>query len=370
MRLLPTLLALSALSLAACKPQVDLDDTGTGGGPGGGSGGGGDLSTAVLATVAEDYSVGALATVDLDDWSVTDGIVDVSGDVATVASGGRIFHLDRYGYDTVRIYEPGEWGAPEAEFALADLANPHDVEVCAGKAFITQHGATSLAIHDPDTGAELGAVDLSAWADADGLPEASGAVLGGDGRLYVAVQSFDRDNGWASAGGAVLAVDCEAEAVVESWELASPSVTLDHADDSRILVEEQDVGLFSLDLATGELSEPLITEEALGAGLGGVAAWGDRAVITTVTEDYRYTVACLELDGSGEIRTLEESENYLIGLVGNAAGEAWIAARTHWATAEDPPPNGAIVYDIESCTSLTAGAPIETLLAPMSITFY
>ena len=73
------------------------------------------------------------------------------------------------------------------------------------KAYISRYERTHLLIVNPVTGDSLGAVDLSAFADADGLPEVSLLVLY-DNHLFVACQRLDRDNGWVPTDVSVIAV--------------------------------------------------------------------------------------------------------------------------------------------------------------------
>ena len=64
---------------------------------------------------------------------------------------------------------------------------------------------TSLLIVNPQDGAELGQIDLSAFVDADGLPEVSQIVRVGD-RLYLSCQRLDRNGGWGPADVSYLIV--------------------------------------------------------------------------------------------------------------------------------------------------------------------
>ena len=87
------------------------------------TGGAGD-TVAVLATVADDFSLGALATVNLQTWNISDGLAPISGDPVVVAAGQWLVQLNRYNYDTVRLYQPSAWLQPLWEVSLADGANP------------------------------------------------------------------------------------------------------------------------------------------------------------------------------------------------------------------------------------------------------
>lgn len=327
--------------------------------------GDGTHSTAVLATVSNDYAVGALATARLDGFAVTDEIVDLSGDPVVVASGGYVFQINRLSYDNVRVYDPGDWSAPVVEFALPDSANPHDVEVCDGKAFITQYGRNDIGIYDPTSGILSGVVDLSRYDDGDGTPEASHMVKASNGKLYVAYQNLDRNDGWGSVGGGVVEIDCTSNAITNQWDFASPSVHSHAPDESKVVVYESEVGLHVLDTASGAAT--LVLDEAsVGAGILGYAAGQTGAVVTLADASYNYGIGCIDLSG-WSYSLAEMVDNYVANVSGNDRGEAWISARTHWSNpAAD---NGAIVYDIDSCSALTT-TPVSTVLAPSSITFY
>ncbi len=354
-------LFLLPLLLVACAPSVDEKRSAV---PTGGSSGTGQ-GVAVLATVSDDYATGALATVQLDDWSVTDTIVDISGDPAVDHAGDWVFQLDRYGHDTVRAYRPGAWGAPEAEWALADGANPHAVAWCDGAAFITEYDAPGIGVWDPARGLVQGRVDLSEHADGDGIPEASSAVVGANGRLYVGAHHFDRDDGWSEAGGAVLEIDCAARAVTASWAVPTPDVFA-HPGADTLLVASRDGSLRTLDPATGTLSASLL-DRPLPGNVSALAAWGEHAVAVLADADYAYSVHCVSLD-DGSHTPIESRANFLTAAEANDRGEVWIAARLHW---DDPGgATGTLVYDAETCASLTGPDLIQTLLAPYSIAFF
>ncbi len=347
------------LFAVACAPKVDetaLVATGTPGAS----------DAAVLATVSEDYSVGALATVDLETWAVADTLTDISGDPAVVVSGGYVFQLDRFGYDTVRVYTPGAFSEPIAEFALEDLANPHDVVVCDGLAFLSAYGGAELAVHDPRTGHREGGVDLSAFDDGDGSPEPSRLVLAPNGKVYAGLHQFDQGKGWVATGGTIVEVDCATRAVTNSWAAPTPDVYDNPGAPSNVLVHSASTGFYLLDTDSGALSDLLLADATIGASVDGVAAWGDGAVVTTFDDAYGYAVGCVDLT-AWTYAEAERSPNYLTGIAANDRGEVWIGARTHWATPGAP--NGALVYDGASCEART-DAPITTLLAPFSVAFY
>lgn len=354
-------LVLSALFIGGCAPSVPEKRASA---PTGESSGDGQQH-ALVATVSEDYATGALATVRLDDWAVDDTLVDVSGDPAVFFVGGTIYQLDRYLNDTVRTYAPGEYGAPEHEWALEEGANPHTVAWCDGLAVVVAYGRDQLTMWD--NGLLQGTVDLSDYADADGIPEVSTAVVGDNGRLYLGAHQFDRDDGWSEAGGLVLEVDCAARAVTQSWDVPTPDVYANPGQPGTVLVAGRDDGIRTLDVETGTLSAPVVAPEAIPGTVSAMAAWGDHAVIALFDEDDHYSVHCATL-GDGTVELIEARTNFLTTAVANDRGEVWVSARTHWA---DPTgETGTLVYDADRCASLTTQGAIPTLLAPFGITFY
>src|SRR5690606_31032144 len=126
--------------------------------------------------------------------------------------------IDRLQADVIRAYDPGRWSEPRWEVSVGTGANPHDIALCGGRLFVSRYEHDHLLVLDPDTGAEVGTVDLSDLSDADGLPEASDLeVL--DGRFYVGLHRLDRLAGWTSApGGRLVEVDCDAMEATDDWE--------------------------------------------------------------------------------------------------------------------------------------------------------
>ena len=108
----------------------------------------------IMATVAMDYSVGALATFDTETSTLTENISSISGDPALVMDGGWLWQLNRYQYDTLRKYDPSNLQVPVAEISLAPdvgSSNPHDVAVCGDALYVSLYGSDSLPILDLDS---------------------------------------------------------------------------------------------------------------------------------------------------------------------------------------------------------------------------
>lgn len=353
------------LLLTACPPSVDFPDTD---GPDPDTGSPGDWTTAVVATVSASYSTGTVAAVSLADWTVEDELFVASGDPAVSASEGSVFQLNRYGHDAVRRYDPGAWAAPRWEQALDDQSNPHAARVCAGEVFVTLYGGDVLAVLDLETGEPIDAVDLSAWGDGDGVgPEASTLVAWGD-RLYAGLNRLDRAGGWADAGGAVVEIDCEARAVTRAWMVGGNTSVHPWPGGDGLLVlaraHGEDVsGVYALDPDADTLS----LRVELPGEPADVAAWGERAVATSLAEDGSgYTLHCLDLS-AGELLSSEETDSYLTAAASDDRGRAWVARGLSWVDPEAP--TGLDVVDIATCETQTT-TPIRLSLHPVSLAFY
>jgi hypothetical protein len=330
-------------------------------------------TTAVVSTVARDYSVGALATVDLDSMQIREELATISGDARVAFDDGTLAVLNGYGADTVRLYEPGVWSAPRVEFGVSDGSptNPHDAAICGGRLFVLLYETSAIAIHDPESGDLLGSVPLDAYADGDGLPEPWNLVEI-EGALYVALNRLDRDDGWSDRGGLVVEVPCDGEAVVRTWATAGNPMVHRWWDDERILVSTRAYdgdpgGLSILDTRDGSYT-PLVGQDTLGGTADEATAFGSRAIVAALAPDYASTaIQCVDLE-TGAVETLDTTVDFVTAVVGNERGEAWIGTDWGWVDPDAARP-GLRVFDVATCTERTE-EPLELAFAPYSLTFY
>ena len=354
-------MALTTVGLMACKGGEDggLDDTNpVAEGP-----------LAVVTTVAQDYATGGFATVSLDDWTVNDNLFLTTGDAAVSVNDGVIYQLNRYGYDNVRRYTPGEWAAPMWERSTGDRSNPYDAATCAGKLFVSLYNDDTLAVLDPTTGDLLSEVDLSEAVIQGGPePEATEIIVRGDS-LYVALNGLDQANGWESVGGAVVEVDCVGEAVTGRWAVGG-NTELHAWDGAGLLVSSESIdgagaGVWSLDPDEDELTK-LIDGDRLGGTISDVAAAGVDALILTPSVDYAtFTMTCADL-ATGALTELGTFSEYLPKVEVNDRGEAWVIARWGWADPTNDKP-GIYVVDLATCTLKNPDDPITFTLAPYDL---
>lgn len=330
-------------------------------------GGGPDVVTsfpgphAVVTTAAADYSVGALAIVDLDDLEVHDDVAALTGDPVVSVDGGWVFQLNRYNYDTLRAYRPGEYAAPEADLQLPDRSNPYDAAVCDGLVFTALYDEDHLLVHDPDGWLQVGEVDLSAFADGDDVGPEPASVMAWDGALYVAMQRRRRHEDWALDEGAIARVDCGTLAVTDAWQMGANLRLTADADGAPLVYgephEDEAGGMWRVDGARVYVSS--------GPVVDGVAVVGDRAVVSAHDpETWAATIGCVDL-GTGAWTPVEETDSYVVAVAAGPDEAVWVAKRTGWIDPDRAPAELAR-WDPVSCAPVGA---VHTALEPFAVGF-
>jgi hypothetical protein len=328
-------------------------------------------STAVVTTVASDYSTGSIAAVDMDAWTASDELFVTSSDPSVVAEDGWVFQINRYGHDSVRKYSAGDWAAPLWEQSMGEYSNPQDVEICNGDLFVSLYGANHMAVVDLETGVSKGQVDLSAFADTDGVSPEAASIVEVDGKLYVGLQQMDTTQTyWASEGGKVVEVDCASMAVTQSWNVGGNTNLMAWPDSGKVIAGaeafgDDTAGLYVIDTVAGTKTQ-LVDSASLGVNILDVAVVGDKAMAVSVKADWSaYVLSCMDLS-TGTILSSVETDSYLTSISANNRGEAYVTAGSSWI---DPSaPSGLAVYDVESCTA--KGDWMSFSMYPTSVAFY
>jgi hypothetical protein len=308
---------------------------------------------AVIAASTPDYATGALAVVGLDDLAVARNLTTTHPDAVVRARDGAVWVLHRLGGDVVRRYVPGAWAAPAWEVSVGRGANPHDLGHCDGALLVTRYEASTAWWLDPDSGAQLGAIDLSEHADEDGVPELSDAVSLGD-VVLVGAQRLGRLDGWAPLPeGALVAVDCATREAVDAWSVGPNPVLVAAPGGALVLTDD------GVSFADGDTVTPWPVADALPAGLVDAAADADGAVVIAREADGHHQLACV--DAEGRVVEGPRLAQYLPD-VALAGSRALVAARRGWA---DPDALGfLLVLDRTSCTEV---ARVDVGLEPFSV---
>lgn len=158
-------------------------------------------SPTTLVVTTTDFTTGAITIVETDGTLRPDVAVG-SPDAIPYPSPDGLAVVHRFGYDFIDLLDRSTWrsrGQHALEAADADSPNPHAIVFDdEGLGFVTLFGSASMQVLDPTAPpgeAVVDSIDLSAFADEDGRPEASLAVRCGD-TLWVGVERLDVPGGY------------------------------------------------------------------------------------------------------------------------------------------------------------------------------
>lgn len=176
--------------------------------------------TAVVSTVAPDYSSAAHSVIAVDPLGgpravQNDLLPTATSDITVAAYQNFFYRIERFQANNVTKFDISAPDTPVWQFSTNDAgdtgsSNPYDLLfVSAEKAYLLRYGTTRAWIVNPSaadaSGFKIGELDLGAYADEDGIPEMSGGTVAG-GKVFIALQRLDQDNGWIPANTAYIAV--------------------------------------------------------------------------------------------------------------------------------------------------------------------
>jgi hypothetical protein len=267
------------------------------------------------------------------------------------------------------------------QFSVAGAGlNPRDIEaITPDRAYITLYESNSILICNPLTGATLGSIDLSAFADGDGLCEMDQMARVGD-RVFVAVQAMERRTSpWTTTGGSRLVViDTTTDAIVDVDPLTPEPDAIPltgqnpywrmHFDGrlGRLLLVAsgsfllRDGGLEVVNPFTLQSEGFLVDEGALGGELLDFAVVDD-AVGWALTNDSQFNTCLVAFDpstGSVAAPTYCTNGFQLSDLELSLDGRLFVSDRT-------PSNPGVRVFDAADGAALAG--PISTGLPPFDL---
>jgi len=325
---------------------------------------------ALVATIADDYSLGAVATISLAHLSIDDTLSPTSGDAVIRATDSHAVLLNRLNTDTVQVFSE-TLREPDTEIALPDLSNPQDAVFCDDKLWVSLHNSDTMPIFDIENSLMVGSVNLEEWAGTDGHAEAS-TMVRQESSVFLAVQEIRQDDAWVSDGGTILQIDCQSTAVIGQFEIG-PSPVLKTGTEENLLGYKTgiygdldgEVGLFDVD---GGETHPLVRESSLGIDIHDFAFSQNHLVYSVASEDWDFQLHCQNLT-TGEIQSSPVTSSYLSDLSMDDQGRLWVSKRTGWSSGA-PEPSGLDVIDPSTCQSfLTGGTPLQLTLPPFNVAF-
>lgn len=342
-----------------------------------------DERVAIVSAASCDFATGGLAAVDVDDFTVLERVIgSVEADSIVRVRDNRVFVVNRFSGSSVQEIDPDDALKTLWRCNVGAGSNPHDIVLIApDKAYVTRYDAISIAIVDPSVGKSCegfvrGYIDLSPWADADGIPEMDQMVRIGD-RVFVAVQRLDRDDFFRpAANGALVVLDVATDAAIGTVELEltnpfteTKGLVYDAALE-RILVGGPGTLFSDLDDGGIEAVDPkslaslgvLLTGADLGGDLSDFTMLGSsRGYAIVAAESFEASVIEFDLASGVSGGPLITSQQLLSDIEVTEDGHLWLADRDCF----DP---GLRVFDVATNQEITA-EPIYPGLTPFTLDF-
>ena len=332
-----------------------------------------------LFVITTDFSTGSTAFLAANAAEAEVNLLGIHSDAVGHYHDGRVYIVNRLGQDNILVLDAMDLRTPLTQFSVGNGANPHDIEIVApDKAYVTRYDVASLLIVNPQNGAELGEIDLSTFADADGLPEVSQIVRVGD-RLYLSCQRLDRNSGWGPADVSYLiVVDLATDTLVD----VDPNVegvqgiALSAANPNSMAVVGEQIAVGVVvnfgDRAGGVEIVDTATNRSLGLAVSEEDLGGDITFMVLVDQTRGYAVVADE-NFANSVRPFDLSsgnvgaplENISGGFIPNLAvdGDRLIVADR--GSFSDPASAGLKFYN--AATGAFLSGPIDTGLPPQDI---
>ncbi len=159
------------------------------------------VQKAVVATVSPDWSSGAHSIINVQPpRTAQNNLVPTISDITVAAYGKYFYRIERYMADNVTKFDVNNpttpiWQYSTMDPGAVDSSNPYDlVFLNANLAVLIRYGATTawvvnLAAPNQDA-FKIGELDLSSYADADGIPEMTSGVIA-DNKLFILLQRLE-----------------------------------------------------------------------------------------------------------------------------------------------------------------------------------
>ena len=191
-------------------------------------------SIAFVQTVSPDYSSSEVVTIDADSKQVITGYyLKDKSDYTLVTYKDAIYHIGRYGIDTIDKYLASSAFTPSWSYSTQDnedsvSRNPYAIAFASDeKAYVLRYGSSKVWIVNPNaTQAEefkIGELDLSSYVENNsGNTPSPAAAKVADGKLFIAMQRID-DN-WSPQTAYVAVFDTNTDTEIETNASTADSV--------------------------------------------------------------------------------------------------------------------------------------------------
>ena len=215
--------------------------------------------TAIVGSVAADFTSGAHAVIGpvSDPSLIADNVLPTVSDITVAAEGDFFYRIERFSGENITKFSTASPSTVVWQYSTADpsdiaSSNPRDlVFINANEGYVLRYGSTTAwqvnLAATSQASFKTGELDLSPYADQDGLPEMDGGVVV-DGKLFVTLQRLNRNAGWCPTNTSYVAVFDTATNTEIDTGIANPDgvmgIPLPIRNPEKIVYVEGDIYVF------------------------------------------------------------------------------------------------------------------------------
>jgi hypothetical protein len=184
---------------------------------------------AAVVNSAADFSSGAHSVITVNPVggprTSQNDLLPTLSDLTVSAYGKYFYRLGRFMMDNVAKFDIANPTTAVWQYSTLDdgdsvSSNPFGIVFASEqKAYLLRYGKTKAWIINPSTTSEktfkIGELDLTGYADADGIPEMAGGVIV-DGKLFIIIQRMNRDDSWAPGTAYVSVFDVSTDTEIDT----------------------------------------------------------------------------------------------------------------------------------------------------------
>lgn len=328
----------------------------------------------VALVTTTDYMSGAISSIAGDSMDATNQLSVVHSDTVCRydSTTNKMYLVHRMGSDAVTVLDPDTFEVV-SQYSVEAGTNAQDIAVVsAERAYVPRLGSAEILVVNPTTGVEIQRIDLSLYADADGVPEAAQAYFR-DGTVFITLNRLNPM--WSvEEYSSVILLNAETGAVKKEVQTTAtnPSGVLrfNKATQAFVLIETGAYGVLDGGVETlstnGILSGLLVSEADLGGDVFD-------AIIATETLGF----AVIGVAGESGSKTQLVTFNPKKGTVGDTlvASEGYDLASMElldggllWVADRNMTNPGVRIFDVATLEEVTP-SPINVGLPPSRICF-
>ena len=195
--------------------------------------------TAVVATIASDWTSGAHSVIPVDPVggprTAANNLLPTISDITVTAYGRYFYRIEKYNADNVTKFDISAPDTPIWQYSTLDQGattnNPQNlIFVSPEKAYLLRYGATTAWIVNPSATTEAdfktGELDLSLYDDGDGYPEMHSGVIVGN-KLFITLQRLTRatwPDPWTTNTSYLAVFDITTDTEINTTGIPNPVV--------------------------------------------------------------------------------------------------------------------------------------------------